>query len=439
MLSAGVLAADLGGHGGCLGTFSPAGDDESFLARHSWQADALQALQEEYDVLVAQQREAYRRAYFEVDGGTAKRTAPAYQMADGTADDADVHRAEANRWLDKQRQAVRKRKESDRQQAGALAATREGTDQHDLHLPSLASSIRAFDACFASADGAGRGATSSSGAPWTPRVQHDEVQQQPSRILAALQAAQELWTAMRQAAEHASASATHAYAQCLQPASGSQAAVERGGGEATLRRSDTPRSHAPVVAAPALASAVAAPALASVVAAPALASTKAALSFAAGAAVPGPTPSLLQPSKAKSVAPTAPTPMCNSTPTVVSAASTSVAAVPSSHVAAVPSSQVATAHLHGGRSRTVESPLEHGGRSRTVESPLERAQRIFGAVDVDSSGFVDPHELQRHVRNSGVSEEMAARVFATIDVNRDGKIQWTEWLGAYVTQSSATA
>ena len=426
MLSAGVLAADLGGHGGCLGTFSPAGDDESFLARHSWQADALQALQEEYDVLVAQQREAYRRAYFEVDGGTAKRTAPAYQMADGTADDADVHRAEANRWLDKQRQAVRKRKESDRQQAGALAATREGTDQHDLHLPSLASSIRAFDACFASADGAGRGATSSSGAPWTPRVQHDEVQQQPSRILAALQAAQELWTAMRQAAEHASASATHAYAQCLQPASGSQAAVERGGGGATLRRSDTPRSHAPVVAAPALASAVAAPALASVVAAPALASTKAALSFAAGAAVPGPTPSLLQPSKAKSVAPTAPTPMCNSTPTVVSAASTSVAAVPSSHVAAVPSSQVATAHLHG-------------GRSRTVESPLERAQRIFGAVDVDSSGFVDPHELQRHVRNSGVSEEMAARVFATIDVNRDGKIQWTEWLGAYVTQSSATA
>lgn len=69
------------------------------------------------------------------------------------------------------------------------------------------------------------------------------------------------------------------------------------------------------------------------------------------------------------------------------------------------------------------------------ETAKERATRIWRAIDVDGSGFLDRDELLRHVMATGVDGATAERVFTAIDANRDGKITLNEWLAVYSADS----
>ena len=66
------------------------------------------------------------------------------------------------------------------------------------------------------------------------------------------------------------------------------------------------------------------------------------------------------------------------------------------------------------------------------ETQRQRAERIFRALDVDSSGYVDRGELSRHVMaTAGVDQAMAERVFQAFDVDSSGNIELSEWLRQY--------
>ena len=84
---------------------------------------------------------------------------------------------------------------------------------------------------------------------------------------------------------------------------------------------------------------------------------------------------------------------------------------------------------------TIISRSPASSPAEAAETPVARATRIFEAIDVDRSGVVDREELYAHVKRNGVPDEMASKVFRSIDANQDSQIALPEWLRAYAAHA----
>ena len=84
---------------------------------------------------------------------------------------------------------------------------------------------------------------------------------------------------------------------------------------------------------------------------------------------------------------------------------------------------------------TVGTPAAASPPVALPETAKDRATRIWRAIDVDGSGYIQRDELLRHVMATGVDQMTADRVFAAIDTNHDGQIELSEWLAVYAADS----
>ena len=86
-------------------------------------------------------------------------------------------------------------------------------------------------------------------------------------------------------------------------------------------------------------------------------------------------------------------------------------------------------------------PNVPAGQAEADETPVAQARLIFAVVDQDSSGFVDHLELKAHVTahlvaqgvlpTPEIADAMATQLFATLDIDKDGRVTVSEWLRAY--------
>lgn len=54
-------------------------------------------------------------------------------------------------------------------------------------------------------------------------------------------------------------------------------------------------------------------------------------------------------------------------------------------------------------------------------------REIFNAIDLEGNGVLDPHEIRVVLRSAGEPEDVISRIVASLDVNRDGGVDWSEF------------
>jgi Ca2+-binding EF-hand superfamily protein len=64
-------------------------------------------------------------------------------------------------------------------------------------------------------------------------------------------------------------------------------------------------------------------------------------------------------------------------------------------------------------------------------SPAEnktKLREIFNDIDLDNTGVLVPHDIRVLLRSAGEPEDVISRIVASLDVDQDGKISWSEFL-----------
>lgn len=66
---------------------------------------------------------------------------------------------------------------------------------------------------------------------------------------------------------------------------------------------------------------------------------------------------------------------------------------------------------------------------RTGDAPSDAAKlrEIFKAIDLEGNGVLDPHEIRVVLRSAGEPEGVISKIVASLDANRDGGVDWSEF------------
>jgi Ca2+-binding EF-hand superfamily protein len=73
--------------------------------------------------------------------------------------------------------------------------------------------------------------------------------------------------------------------------------------------------------------------------------------------------------------------------------------------------------------------LKRFGHSKTEQKlELSNLRDIFNAIDLGGDGVLDPHDIRVVLRSAGEAEDVISRIVASLDLNRDGRVSWDEFL-----------
>jgi Ca2+-binding EF-hand superfamily protein len=70
-------------------------------------------------------------------------------------------------------------------------------------------------------------------------------------------------------------------------------------------------------------------------------------------------------------------------------------------------------------------------KDASLLSPAEnktKLREIFNDIDLDNTGVLVPHDIRVLLRSAGEPEDVISRIVASLDVDQDGKISWSEFL-----------
>ena len=56
-----------------------------------------------------------------------------------------------------------------------------------------------------------------------------------------------------------------------------------------------------------------------------------------------------------------------------------------------------------------------------------KLREIFNAIDLEGNGVLDPHEIRVVLRSAGEPEDVISRIVASLDVDRSGGVEWSEF------------
>lgn len=79
------------------------------------------------------------------------------------------------------------------------------------------------------------------------------------------------------------------------------------------------------------------------------------------------------------------------------------------------------------RNRFRNHILERFQRAGDESSEEMKLREIFKAIDLEGNGVLDPHEIRVVLRSAGEPEGVISRIVASLDVNRDGGVDWSEF------------
>lgn len=68
------------------------------------------------------------------------------------------------------------------------------------------------------------------------------------------------------------------------------------------------------------------------------------------------------------------------------------------------------------------------GTEKEARCDTSKLREIFNAIDLEGNGVLDPHDLRVVLRSAGEPEDVITRIVASLDINRDGKVSWDEFL-----------
>jgi Ca2+-binding EF-hand superfamily protein len=63
-----------------------------------------------------------------------------------------------------------------------------------------------------------------------------------------------------------------------------------------------------------------------------------------------------------------------------------------------------------------------------VPSDKNKLREIFNAIDLEGNGVLDPHDIRVFLRSVGEPEDIISRIVASLDLNRNGRVSWEQFL-----------
>lgn len=68
------------------------------------------------------------------------------------------------------------------------------------------------------------------------------------------------------------------------------------------------------------------------------------------------------------------------------------------------------------------------GTSKDAPLSKDKLREIFNAIDLEGNGILDPHEIRVFLRTAGEPDDVISRIVASLDLDRNGKVSWDEFL-----------